>query len=49
MAFAISAKGYGDSIKWVPSNMKPIARLAIQRLKNLSHMARAIASYPRKW
>ncbi|MFK8549664.1 hypothetical protein ACI741_22285 [Escherichia coli] len=38
------AKGYGDSIKWIPSNMKPIARLAIQRLKNLSHTARAIAA-----
>ncbi|EOT1188332.1 hypothetical protein ACNKB3_000745 [Escherichia coli] len=39
-----SAKGYGESIKWVPRNMHSIAKLSIQRLKVLSRMARCIAS-----
>lgn len=36
------AKGYGESIKWIPSNMWPVAKLAIQRLKMLSKSARLI-------
>ncbi|EOI6389416.1 hypothetical protein ACS765_10895 [Yersinia enterocolitica] len=38
------AKGYGESIKWIPSNMRPVAKLAIQRLKILSKSARLIVS-----
>ncbi|WP_019081934.1 hypothetical protein [Yersinia enterocolitica] len=37
------AKGYGKSIKWIPSNMRSVAKLAIHRLKMLSKPARQIA------
>lgn len=37
------AKGYGESIKWIPSNMRSVAKLAIHRLKVLSKSARQVA------
>ncbi|HCD5785571.1 TPA: hypothetical protein NDS75_004962, partial [Klebsiella aerogenes] len=43
-----SAKGYGESIKWIPRNMQSIAKLAIKRLRVLSQTARCIATLREK-
>ncbi|HFM3925970.1 TPA: hypothetical protein ACG7EP_005108, partial [Escherichia coli] len=43
-----SAKGYGESIKWIPRNMQSIAKLAIKRLRVLSRTARCIATLREK-
>ncbi|HHP1358788.1 hypothetical protein ABKV33_13285 [Enterobacter ludwigii] len=43
-----SAKGYGESIKWIPRNMQSIAKLAIKRLRVLSRTARYIATLREK-
>lgn len=40
-----SLKGYGADIKWIPTIMVPVAKLAIQRLKKLSLQARSLAKW----
>lgn len=35
-----SVKGYAGDIKWIPTEMVPVAQKAIQRLRNLSEQAR---------
>lgn len=40
-----SLKGYGENIKWIPDVMIPVAKKAIQRLKNLSKQAREFSKW----
>ncbi|MEL7629673.1 hypothetical protein AAGW04_11825, partial [Pectobacterium aroidearum] len=39
------AKDFGYSIKWIPEPMRPIAQLAISRLKSMSKSARELACF----
>jgi len=38
-----SAKGYEGDVKWIPSSMVPVAKKAIERLKQLSQSGRELA------
>jgi hypothetical protein len=40
-----SGKGYGANIKWIPTEMVPIARTAIARLRVLTEPARQLAQW----
>lgn len=40
-----AGKGYGADIKWVPEVMVPVAKLAVQRLKEMTAGARKLALY----
>jgi hypothetical protein len=41
----LAGKGYGADIKWVPEVMVPVAKLAVQRLKEITADARKLALY----
>lgn len=40
-----AGKGYGRDIKWIPEVMVPVAKLAVQRLKEMTANARKLALY----